>query len=48
MSAYSTGKAAAVGSDWALVRYEAAGADGASGAHVAVCVREGGVWKVFL
>ncbi len=45
---YTVGKAAAVGSEWALVRYDATGPNGVAAALVAVCVREGGVWKVFL
>lgn len=48
VASFTMGKAAAVGADWALVRYDAAAADGQAATLVAVCVREGGVWKVFL
>jgi hypothetical protein len=48
VASYSTGKAAPVGSAWALVRYDVVGLKGETAAAVAVCVREGGVWKVFL
>jgi outer membrane biosynthesis protein TonB len=44
----STGKAVAMGSDWALVKYAITRANGATEAAVAVCVREGGAWRVFL
>ena len=43
-----TGKAVAMGSEWALVKYTITRSNGASEGAVAVCVREGGVWKVFL
>jgi len=44
----STGKAIAVGVDWALVRYDVTTQGGGAVSQVAVCVREGGAWKVFL
>ena len=48
LTSISTGKAVAMGSEWALVKYDTIRAGGASASAVAVCVREGGVWKVFL
>ena len=48
LSSFRTGKAVAVGGDWVLVRYDAVDADGDAASAVAVCVRERGVWKVFL